>query len=84
MASVWMRGAAGIGWGKLGLVMVFWLGFGIVLLMPMRGLFILPFDVAGLGMRYFWTVATVRCGAPCRKPALIVFIQDKIGRLHRS
>ena len=36
MASEWMLGAAG-GYGKSGLVMVGWLVFGVILLMPLRG-----------------------------------------------
>ncbi len=84
MASVWMLGAAGIGYGKLGLVMVCLLHFGVVLLMPLQGLFIRPFtfNVAGLGMRYFWTVKAVRCGVPCKKLALNAFIRDEIKGLH--
>ena len=44
---------------------------GVVLHRPLRGCFICPFDVAGLGIRYFCTVFAVRCGAPFRKLAYI-------------
>ena len=56
---------------------------GVVLHRPLRGLFICPFDVAGLGIRYFCTIFAVTCGAPFRKPALIALSNEDIGGLHR-
>ena len=44
---------------------------GVVLRIPLRGLFICPFAVAGLATRYLRTVIVSKCGAPSRKPALI-------------
>ena len=55
----------------------------VVLLRPLRGRFICPFNVAGLGIRYFCTVFAVRCGAPFRKPALIALSNEDIGGLHK-
>ena len=59
------------------------LTLGVVLRRPLRGCFICPFDVAGLGIRYFRTVFAVRCGAPFRKPALIALSNGDIGGLHK-
>ncbi len=42
-----------------------------------------PFNVAGLGIRYFWTDLALRCGTPWRKPALMALIREVIGGLHR-
>ncbi len=42
-----------------------------------------PFDVAGLGIRYFWTDLALRCGVPWRKPALMALRRDVMGGLHR-
>jgi hypothetical protein len=58
-------------------------GLGVVLRRPLRGRFLWPFDVAALGIRYFWTDLALRCGAPRRKPALMVLIREVIGGLHR-
>ena len=57
--------------------------FGVVLRRLLRGCFICPFKVAGLGIRYFCDVFAVRCGAPFRKPALIALSNKDIGGLHR-
>ena len=57
--------------------------FGVVLRRPFWGCFICPFDVAGLGIRYFCIVFAVRCGAPFRKPALIALSNKDIGGLHK-
>ena len=72
-----MLGAQG-GRGRKGRV-----GFGVVLCRPLRGRFMWPFDVAGLGIRYFWTDLALRCGAPQRKPALMALIREVIGGLQR-
>ena len=56
---------------------------GVVLRRPLRGCFICPFDMAGLGIRYLHTVFAVRCGAPFRKPALIALNNNDIGGLHK-
>ena len=54
---------------------------GVVLQIPLRGLFICPFAVAGLATRYLRTVIASKCGAPSRKPALIALSSDAIGGL---
>ncbi len=56
---------------------------GFVLCRPLRGCFICPFDVDGLGIRYFFTLYAVRSGAPFRKPALIALSSNNIGGLHK-
>ena len=56
---------------------------GVVIRRPLRGCFICPFDVVGLGIRYFCTVFAVRCGAPFRKPVLIALSNNDIGGLHK-
>ncbi len=42
-----------------------------------------PFDVTGLGIRYFWTDLALRCEAPRRKPALMALRRNVMGGLHR-
>ena len=54
---------------------------GVVLRIPLQGLFICPFAVAGLATRYLRTVIASKCGAPSRKPALIALSIDAIGGL---
>ena len=49
------------------------LGLGHVLLMPWRGLFMCPFAVAGLGLRYFRINFLVKFGHPFRKPFRTAF-----------
>ena len=56
---------------------------GVVLRIPLRGLFICPLAVAGLGTRYFRTDCASKCGAPSRKPALIALSIDVIGGLQK-
>ena len=56
---------------------------GVALLRPLRGCFIRPFDMAGIGIRYFCTGFAVRCGEPFRKPALIPLSNDNIGGFHK-
>ena len=56
---------------------------GVVLRIPLRGLFICPLAVAGLDTRYLRTVCTSKCGAPSRKPALIALRINAIGGLHK-
>ena len=56
---------------------------GIVLRIPLRGLFICPLAVAGLDTRYFCTLIASKCGAPSRKPALIALSIDTIGGLQK-
>jgi len=56
---------------------------GVVLRIPLRGLFICPLAVAGLDMRYFCTVIASKCGAPSRKSALIALSIDAIGGLQK-
>ena len=57
--------------------------FLVVLLRPLRGRFMWPFDVAGLAMRYLRTVWASKFGAPFRNPALMAFRRDDIGGLHK-
>ena len=56
---------------------------GVVLQIPLQGLFVCPLAVAGLDTRYFCTVIPSTCGAPSRKPALIALSIDVIGRLQK-
>ncbi len=72
-----MLGAQG-GRGREGPV-----GLGVVLHRPLHGSFIWPFDVSGLGIKYFRMDLALRCGAPRRKPALMALSREVIGRLHR-
>ncbi len=72
-----MLGAQG-GCGREG-----WVGLVVVLRRPLRGHFMWPFNVVGLGIRCFWTDLELRCGAPQRKPALMAFIRGVISGLHR-
>jgi len=58
-------------------------GFWVVLHSPLRGRFMWPLDVAGLGMRYFVTDLMSRCGAPRRKPASIAMMRDDFGGFPR-
>ncbi len=58
-------------------------GLGVVLHRPLRGRFMWPFDVVGLGIRNFWTDLALRCGAPWRKPALMALIREVISGLQR-
>ena len=60
-----------------------WVGLGVVFCRPLRGCFMWPFDVVGLGIRYFWTDLALRCGALQRKPALMALIREVIGGLQR-
>ncbi len=60
-----------------------WAILGVVLRRPLHGRFMWPFDVAGLGIRYFWTDLALRCGVPRRKPALMALIREVMGWLHR-
>ncbi len=72
-----MLGAQG-GRGRKGRV-----GLGVMLCRPLRGHFMWPFDVTGLGIRCFWTDLALRCGAPRRKPALMALIREVISGLQR-
>ncbi len=56
---------------------------GVVLRIPLRGLFICSLAVAGLDTRYFRTVIASKCGAPSRKPVLIALSIDAIGGLQK-
>ena len=56
---------------------------GVVLRIPLRGLFICPLAVAGLEARYLCTVCKCKCGAPSRKPALIALMIDVMGGLRK-
>jgi hypothetical protein len=56
---------------------------GVVLRRLLRGHFTWPFDVAGLGIRYFWMDLALRCGVLRRKPALMALIREVIGGVHR-
>ena len=56
---------------------------GVVLRIPLRGLFICPLAVAGLDTKYFCTVGVSKCSAPSRKPALIALSIDTIGGLQK-
>jgi hypothetical protein len=56
---------------------------GVVLRIPLWGLFICPLAVAWLDTRYFCTGSASKCGAPSRKPALIVLSIDAIGGLQQ-
>jgi hypothetical protein len=65
-------------------ISVFGLGvFLVVLLRPLHGRFMWPFDVAGLAMRYLRTVWASKFEAPFRNPALMAFRRDDIGGLHK-
>jgi hypothetical protein len=57
--------------------------FLVMLLRPLRGRFMWPFDVAGLAMRYLRTVWASKFGAPFRNPVLMAFRRDDIGGLHK-
>jgi hypothetical protein len=71
-------------WMLCGVISVFGLGvFLVVLLRPLRGRFMWPFDVAGLAMSYLRTVWASKFGAPFRNPALMAFRRDDIGGLHK-
>ncbi len=50
---------------------------------PLRGCFMWPFDVAGLGIRYLQMDLALRCGAPRRKPVLMALSRDVMGGLHK-
>jgi hypothetical protein len=75
--------------GKFCEVRIMWVfgecvaSLGVVLQIPLQGLFICPLAVAGLDMRYFCTVSASKCGAPSRKPALIALSIDVIGGLQK-
>ena len=85
MASSWRPGIDGghgsAARGSCGACCPF--AFGVVFRIPLRGRFIFPLDVAGLGRRYFVTDFMSRCGAPRRKPALMALMSDVLGGLHR-
>jgi hypothetical protein len=67
-----------------GVISVFGLGvFLVVLLRPLRGHFMWPFDVAGLAMRYLRTIWASKFGAHFRNPALMAFRRDYIGGSHK-
>ncbi len=70
-----MLGAQG-GRGREGRV-----NLGVVLCSPLHGCFMWPFNVAGSGIRCFWTDLALRCGAPQKKPALMALIREVIGGL---
>jgi hypothetical protein len=55
-----------------------------VLRMPWRGLFMCPFDVAGLGLRYFNINFSDRFGHPRRKPRRTAFNRVDIFGLQRD
>ncbi len=60
------RGLSGTGGITLACIL-----FCLVLIMPIRGHFMWPLAVAGLGLRYLVTPATLRFGHPFKKPRLI-------------
>ncbi len=62
---------------------VIFCGLIVVLRRPFRGLFICPFDVAGLGWRYLRTMFAWRWGAPLRKLRFMACKSDDMGGLHR-
>ena len=68
-------GATGVG---VGLV-----SFGLVLRMPLRGLFIWPLEVAGLGARYFRTRSAFMNGNPCSWLLLMALSSVAIGGLKK-
>jgi hypothetical protein len=57
--------------------------FGVVLQSPLRGRFMCPFDLAGLGWRYLATAILERWGAPRRKPRRMAASNDDLNGLHR-
>ena len=59
------------------------IGLGVVLLIPLRGHFVCPFKVVGLGARNFWMDLALRCRAPLRNPVLIALMSEVIDRLQR-
>jgi hypothetical protein len=78
-----MLGAeGGRGSGRVGCAIVCAV-LGVLLRSPLRGHFMCPFDIVGLDRRYLQTVLALRCGAPWRNSALVVFSRDVMGGLHR-
>ncbi len=60
------------------------LGLGQVLLIPCLSLFMRPFVVAGLGLRYFSINFLLRLGHPLRNPFCTVLSNVKILGLHNN
>jgi hypothetical protein len=56
----------------------------LVLCMPIRGRFMWPSAVAGLGLRYHVTPAALRFGHPFKKPRLIALRKVEICGLHKD
>ena len=57
---------------------------GVVLQIPWWGLFICPFAVAGLGLRYLVSPLAVRFGHPLRKPRRMALSRVDIRGIHRD
>ena len=57
---------------------------GLVLRMPVRGRFIWPFEVAGLGARYFRTRSAFIIGNPCSWLLLMALMSVDIGGLKKA
>jgi hypothetical protein len=58
--------------------------FCLVLRMPIRGRFMWTLAVAGLGLRYLVTQATLRFGHPFKKPCLIALSKVEMWGLHKD
>ena len=56
--------------------------FGVVLRSPLRGRFIYPFAVAGLGLRYFKINSSLMYGHPFKNPRRVALINLDIFGLH--
>ncbi len=58
--------------------------WGRVLLIPCRSLFMLPFAITGIGLRYLRISFLLRLGHPLRKPFCTAFNNVEILGLHND
>ncbi len=56
----------------------------LMLHMPIRGHFMWPLAVAGLGLSYLVTPAVLRFGQPFKKPRLIALSKVEMRGLHKD
>ena len=68
----------------IGCISVTFFVFGVVLLIPCRGLFICPLVVAGLALRYLLINFSLRFGHPSRKPRQTALRSVEIFGLHND